>query len=61
MEKFFAKNCLLEQSFIKNSEINIKDLINEISEKFDTKIIINKFIRFKVGEGIYKKHTLNRQ
>ena len=57
MEKFFAKNCLLEQSFIKNSEINIKDLINEISEKFDTKIIINKFIRFKVGEGIYKKHV----
>jgi len=55
IEKFFKENCLLEQIFIKDSEITIKELIRKVAVNLDTEISINKFIRFKVGEGFDKK------
>ncbi|AIH03579.1 MULTISPECIES: translation elongation factor Ts [Thermodesulfobacterium] len=50
MEKFYKENVLLEQAFIKNPEITIQDLLNELIAKTGEKIVIKRFARFQIGE-----------
>jgi elongation factor Ts len=50
LEKFYKENVLLEQPFIKNPELTIQDLLNELMSKTGEKIVIRKFARFQVGE-----------
>ncbi len=50
MEKFCQENCLLEQSFIKDSSKTIKDLLNEAAGKMGENISIRRFHRFHLGE-----------
>lgn len=54
VEKFFQENCLLEQSFVKNPDTTVKDLLTAIIGKLGENISIRRFARFKVGEGIAK-------
>jgi len=50
LNKFIAENTLLNQDWIMEPKKKVKDIIKEISGK--DKIVIKKFIRFKVGEGL---------
>ena len=50
MDKFFAENCLLEQKFVKNPDISVQDLLNELVAKMGENISIKRFVRFQVGE-----------
>ncbi len=50
MKKFFTTHCLLNQQFIKNQKITIQEIIDLTSKKINSKIIINKFIYFKIGD-----------
>ena len=49
-EEFYGRNCLLEQPFIKNPSITIKDLLADLIAKMGENIVIHRFIRYKVGE-----------
>ena len=53
--KYFEEICLLEQSFIKDSDMKIKDLLNEQITRTGENLVIRRFSRFEVGEGIEKK------
>jgi len=50
LEKFYQENCLMEQSFIKDSSKTIKDLINEAAGKMGENVTIRRFQRFHLGE-----------
>tara|TARA_Y100000590_G_scaffold439515_1_gene563662 strand:- start:8551 stop:9420 length:870 start_codon:yes stop_codon:yes gene_type:complete len=50
LNKFIEENTLLNQDWIMEPKKKVKDIIKEISGK--DKIVIKKFIRFKVGEGL---------
>jgi len=50
MEEFFNNNCILEQNFIKNEQITVKELINEVIARMGENIEINRFVRFAFGE-----------
>ena len=50
LNKFIADNTLLNQEWIIDPKKKVKDILNQVAGK--DKIKINKFIRFKVGEGI---------
>ncbi|MBP8626132.1 MAG: translation elongation factor Ts [Syntrophorhabdaceae bacterium] len=50
MEKFYQEVCLMEQSFIKNPDITIKQLLEELVVKIGENIIIKRFVRFQLGE-----------
>ena len=50
MEKFFQESCLLEQTYIKDPDKKIKDLITESIATLGENITINRFIRFAIGE-----------
>lgn len=49
-EEFYKNNCLLEQAFIKDPSITIKDLLAELVVKMSENIVIRRFIRYKIGE-----------
>ena len=52
LEKFYSEACLLDQPFVKNDKITIKDYLNELIGKIGENILIRRFVRFQVGEDI---------
>lgn len=55
IEKFYAVNCLLEQPFIRDPDIMVKDLLREKIAKIGENISIRRFTRYEMGEGLAKK------
>jgi len=49
LENFYKEFCLLEQSFIKNPDVNVEEMIKEHIAKFSENIRVKRFARFKVG------------
>jgi elongation factor Ts len=49
--KFFQDFCLMEQAFIKDSDVTMGDVITETVSKLGENIRVGRFARFKVGEG----------
>lgn len=50
MQKFYAEVSLLEQQYVKNPDITIQDLLNELIAKTGENIVISRFVRFQLGE-----------
>jgi len=50
LNKFINDNTLLNQDWIMDPKKKVKDILNEVAGS--EKIIIKKFTRFKVGEGV---------
>jgi elongation factor Ts len=48
LEAYLKEKVLLEQAFIKNPEVTIKDLLNEAVQKFGEKTEIGRFSRFSI-------------
>ena len=51
VEKFFAESCLLEQQYIKDPDRKVLDLITESVATLGENIVVNRFIRFAIGES----------
>ncbi len=58
VEKYYKEVCLLEQPFIKDPDIIIKDLVVNMVAKIGEKIAIRRFVRYEMGEGIEKRHDI---
>jgi elongation factor Ts len=50
LNKFFEEICLLEQVFVKNSDLKVKDYLKNNNSK------VISFIRYEVGEGMEKRN-----
>jgi len=50
LEKFYQENCLLEQAFIKDPSIAIKDLLAQKVAKIGENISIRRFTRYQLGQ-----------
>jgi elongation factor Ts len=48
-EQFYKTHCLLEQAFIKDPSLTIKDCLNSLIGKMGENIIIRKYVRYKIG------------
>ena len=55
ISKFYTEICLLEQSFVKDPDKTVGELLNEKIAKIGENMNIRRFARFEVGEGIEKK------
>lgn len=53
--KYYKEVCLLEQSFIKDPDKTIDQLLKEKIAKIGENLSIRRFSRFEVGEGLEKK------
>jgi elongation factor Ts len=49
IEKFLGEVALLEQKFVKNPDLTVQDLLNEVVAKMGENISIKRFARFQVG------------
>ncbi|MFH1574108.1 MAG: translation elongation factor Ts [Acidobacteriota bacterium] len=50
MEKFFAEVCLLEQPFVKNPDISVKDHVAGHIQKMGENIHVRRFVRYRIGD-----------
>ena len=50
INKFFKDNCLVNQPFVRNPDITVTDLLNELIAKIGENISIKRFIRYQIGE-----------
>ncbi|SDD45393.1 translation elongation factor Ts [Sporomusa acidovorans] len=55
LKKFYQEACLLEQTFIKDPDKTITQLITERIAKIGENISIRRFTRYQLGEGLEKK------
>ncbi|MBU1161546.1 MAG: translation elongation factor Ts [Proteobacteria bacterium] len=51
LKKYFTENCLMDQAYVRNPEVTIADLLNEMIAKIGENISIKRFVRFKIGES----------
>jgi elongation factor Ts len=52
VEKFYGTICLMEQPFIKNPDLTISDLVKAKISELGENIVIRRFTRYMVGEGV---------
>ncbi len=50
LEKYYQEVVLLEQSFIKDSNARIQDVLKDFAKQHDMQITVNGFIRYQLGE-----------
>jgi elongation factor Ts len=51
LKKFFSEECLLEQSFVKEPDKTVGNLIKEYIAQLGENISVARFIRFQLGEN----------
>ena len=49
MSKFYKESCLMDQPYVRDPNITITDLLNDMIGKTGEKITINRFARFQIG------------
>jgi len=52
VEKYYGTVCLMEQPFIKNPDLTISDLVKAKITELGENIVIRRFTRYMVGEGV---------
>jgi len=50
MKKFVSESCLMSQAFVKDTDLTIEDLVNELRAKTGENVQIRRFARFMLGE-----------
>ncbi len=50
LNKFYEEVCLLEQPFIKDPKIKVKDLLGALAAKIGENIVIRRLTRYQLGE-----------
>lgn len=54
LERFYSEICLVEQSFIKDPDKKISDIVNEAIARLGENIQVRRFTRYHLGEGVLK-------
>lgn len=55
IKKWMADVALLEQPFVKNPDVKISDYLKSTAATIGENLVIRRFVRFELGEGIEKK------
>jgi elongation factor Ts len=52
LERFYSEACLLEQTFIRDSDLTVREVLEATIAKVGENISIRRFARFQLGEGL---------
>ena len=55
LERFYSEVCLLEQTYVKDGDMTIKDVLDALIAKIGENIQIRRFARFQLGEGLQSR------
>lgn len=50
LSKYYQEVVLLEQPFVKNPDISVRDLLNSAVGKLGENIVVKRFVRYRMGE-----------
>jgi elongation factor Ts len=51
LNKFYQESCLLNQPYVRDTDISIADLLNQMIAKIGENISIKRFVRYQIGEA----------
>src|SRR5215510_2601106 len=57
LESYYEMACLYDQKFVKDPNVTVKDLINNLVAKIGENIQVRRVARFKTGEGLEKRSS----
>jgi elongation factor Ts len=52
LNKFYSEVCLLEQAYVRDTDISIEDLLNQLRMQTGENVQIRRFVRFQLGEEL---------
>jgi elongation factor Ts len=52
IKKYYSEVCLLEQSFVKDPDKTVEQLLEEVAARLASPVSITSFVRFKLGEVV---------
>lgn len=55
IKKWAAEICLMDQKFVKNPDVTIGDFQTQMVAKIGENIVVRRFVRYELGEGIEKR------
>lgn len=55
MERFYSEVCLLEQTYFKDADLIVKEVLDAMIAKVGENINIRRFARFQLGEGLHSR------
>ena len=55
IQKFLAEICLLQQPFVKDPDKTVEQIQKEAVAKIGENIVLRRFVRMQMGEGLEKK------
>ncbi len=53
--KFYKENCLVDQAFVKDPDMNVAKYVDGVAKELGTQIKICEFCRLEKGEGLQKR------
>lgn len=56
IHKFYKEVCLLEQEYVRDSAMSVKQVVADCEKALGANISVDKFVRYEMGEGIEKRH-----
>jgi elongation factor Ts len=57
VNKWYSEVCLMEQVYNRDREKTIEALVNELVASTGEKIVVRRFVRFELGEGLEKRQN----
>jgi len=57
LKKFYSEVCLMEQPYVREQKMTVEKLRKELVAKTGENVVVRRFARFELGEGIEKKKT----
>ena len=51
IDKYYEEVCLLEQPFVKDDSVKVKDLIIEAIGALRENVVVRRFVRYELGQG----------
>ena len=55
IEKFYREVCLLEQEYVRDSQLTIDKLLAQAGKQAGRQLTVKRFVRYQLGEGIEKR------
>ena len=52
LNKFYAEVCLLEQAYVRDTDITVEDLLNQLRMQTGENVQIRRFVRYQLGEEV---------
>ena len=55
VNKYYEENCLMEQKFVKDDKITVKQLVAQTAKEVGAPVALSRYVFYVMGEGIEKK------